>query len=418
MDKRGLASIGKILVLSLIFLLPTQLAYHFWPSWSFVFGIRVDLLTPAVYLTDILVGLLFLIEVITDRKTLFGFLDKYKIFGGFFLVFVILNCAFSISVVVSIYKWLKIIEFSFLIYYFSKQKIVELSNILKTLFYSLITFSLIGVAQFFKGGTVGGILYYLGERSFNIGTPGIALVSLGGIEHLRAYSTFSHPNSLAGFLGGAILLILLSGKLKRNFANFIGVVIILTAFALSFSVSAYLGIFLMFSFYLFSTNTKVFKNIIIAFLSLSIIGSLLLPIFSTSILKLFPAIGQNISQRLDLSYIAGQIISRRFFMGSGLGTFIVNIPLFKGIFSYSWLLQPVHNIFLLVFSELGILGLLSFCFLIYKTLTLLLKNGKLYLLLPIIFTLFTGLFDHYSLTLQQNLLLVSIFLGLSFNITS
>jgi O-antigen ligase len=222
---------------------------------------------------------------------------------------------------------------------------------------------------------------------------------------------------LAGFLGAVSLFVLLSGQLKKNPFNLIGVSIILICFLLSFSISAYLGIFLVFSFYLFSKNRKAFKQIVVTFLFLSIVGSLLLPILSPLILKTFPLVGQNIGQRLDIAFISGKMISQRFSIGEGLGTFLVNIPTFKGIFSYSWLLQPVHNIFLLIFSELGILGLLVFCFLIYKVLVVQLKSKKTYFLLPLIFILFTGLFDHYTLTLQQNILLFDVFIGLSLRIT-
>jgi O-antigen ligase len=404
---RNFDVIEKYLTVLLLFLLPTQLGFHFWPSWAFVFGIRVDLLAPALYLTDVFVLLLILLN-----------LNIFKNFKKYFLiilVFAILNTFYSSSPAESVYKWVKIIEFSYLGFYFAKQNLLKLSPIIQTLFFSSITFSLIGIFQFIKNGTIGGPLYYLGERSFNSGTPGIALVSLNGVEYLRAYSTFSHPNSLAGFLGAVIFFILLSGKLKKNLLNFLGVSIILVCFLLSFSVSAYLGIFLAFSFYLFSGNRKPFKWIVVVYLFLSIVGSLLLPLSAPWILKTFPLVGQNISQRLDLVYIAGSMVSQRFLLGEGLGTFIVNLPVFKGIFSYSWLLQPVHNIFLLVFSEAGILGLLAFCFLIYKVLVAQLKTKTLFLLLPLIFILFTGLFDHYTLTLQQNILLFSIFIGLSFH---
>jgi hypothetical protein len=396
MNKKFLQSIERAIVVLLLFLLPTQLAYHFWPSWAFVFGIRVDLLAPAIYLTDILVLALILLN-----------LNVFKSFRKYFLlilVFAIVNIFYSFSPAESFYRWIKIIEILFLGIYFAKQQVLSLSLIVKTLFFSLFTLSLIGILQFIKGGTIGGILYFLGERSFNLGTPGIALVSLNGTEFLRAYSIFSHPNSLAGFLGASVLFILLSGKLKKNPFNVLGMLIILTCFLLSFSVSAYLGIFLVFSFYLFSNNKKLFKWVILVFLFLSVIGSLILPLMSPWILRAFPLIGQNISQRLDLAYLAGKTASQAFLVGEGLGTLIY----------YSRLLQPVHNIFLLVFSETGIVGLLFFCFLFYKTLVNQLKTKTLYLLLPLIFILFTGLFDHYWLTLQQNLLLVSILFGLSF----
>jgi hypothetical protein len=404
---RKLGRFEKYIVTLLLFLLPTQFAYHFWPGWSFVFGIRVDLLSPSIYLTDILVFMLVLLNL--------EILKKFRKYFLAILVFALVNTYFSVSIPVSIYKWFKMFEFVFLAYYFSQQHILKISSIVKTFFYSLITFSLIGILQFISRGTIGGILYYLGERSFNQSTPGIALVSLNGTDYLRSYSTFSHPNSLAGFLGAALLFILLSGKLKRNVFNFFGISIILVCFVMSFSLSAYLGVFVVFSYYLFSKNRKCFGGIVNFSFLIFILCSLVLPILSPWILSLFPGVGQNISQRLDLAFIAGQVIGDRFLTGSGIGTFILNIPIFKGIFTYSWLLQPVHNIFLLVLTEMGAFGLLVFVYLFVKTFNILIKNKRLYLLLPLIFISFTGLFDHYTLTLQQNILLFSIFIGISFN---
>jgi O-antigen ligase len=412
---RNFKTLEKYLVVSFLFLLPTQLALHFWPNWAFVFGLRVDILAPAIYLTDVFIVALLIFKVFKDKE-FFKPMTSRKTYLGLFVVFAVINCVFSSSPPVSVYRWFKVAEYSFAAYYFFRQDILKLSSVIKILFWSSITFSLIGIFQFLKGATIGGPLYYLGERTFNMGTPGIALVSLNGVEHLRAYSTFSHPNSLAGFLGAVVLFILLSGKLRRSFFNFFGLLIILVSFLLSFSISAYLGIFLAFSFYLFSKNKGFFRRAVITSFFLLVLGSLLLPLLSPWFLERFPFVGQNIGERLDLAYLAGKMISQRFLIGVGLGTFIVNLPLFKGIFSYSWLLQPVHNIFLLVLSETGIVGLLIFCFAVYKTLVTQLKSKTLYLILPVLFILFTGLFDHYTLTLQQNMLLFSIFMGISFNV--
>lgn len=315
---------------------------------------------------------------------------------------------FSTSPPESVYRWFKIFEFLFLGFYFSKQQILKIPEIVKALFLSGVVFSLIGIAQFLLSRTTN-LFYFLGERTFNMATPGIALVNLWGAEHLRAYSTFSHPNSLAGFLGVSILFILLSGKLKKSPLNYLGIMIILVCLFLSFSISAYLGFFLVFSFFMFSKNKKYFKKILLCTFFLFILLSLLLPIFSPWIIQTFPNIGSNIGQRLDLAFISGKVVSQKFWFGEGLGTFIINIPNYQG-FYYSWLLQPVHNIFLLVFSELGIVGLLGFCYFLYK---IFIKNPLVFL-----FIIFTGLTDHYWLTLQQNLLLLSILSGLSFRISS
>jgi O-antigen ligase len=344
-------------------------------------------------------------------------LKEYKKYFLIILVFAVVNCFFSTSQPVSVYRWLKVFEIAFVAIYFAKQRVLKFTPIITTFFVSSVFVSLIGISQFIKGGTIGGPLYYLGERSFNQGTPGIALVSLSGVEHMRAYSIFSHPNSLAGYLGAVILFMLLSGKLKKNIFNIIGVLLILICFVLTFSISAYIGVFFVFSYYLFSRNQKSFKGVVISSFLLFVIGSLFLPLVAPWIIKTFPLVGQNVYQRLDLAFIAGQVINSNFLIGEGLGAFISNIPTYKGIFSYSWLLQPVHNIFLLVFAETGIIGLLAFCYVIFKVLINQLRDKRIYILLPFLLILFTGLFDHYTLSLQQNMLLFGVFVGLSFNDT-
>lgn len=401
-----LKAIEKYLVIVFLFLLPTQLAFHFWPDWAFVFGIRVDYLAPAIYLTDILVLML----VILNFKV-FQIFRKHFLLVLFVLLLAIINCVFSTSPFVSIYKWIKLLELVFVACYFSQQKILSLGLLIKVVFYSLIAFSFIGIVQFVIGGTIGGLLYFLGERSFNLTTPGIALATLGGVDYMRAYSTFSHPNSMAGFLGVGLLFVLLSGKLKKNLFNIIGAVIVFVSLFLSFSLSSYLGMFIAFIYLLLSKNKKYFNKIINLSLIMFILVSILLSILSPWILKNSTNLGQEIVQRLNLAYISGQMINQKFLIGQGLGTFIVNIPEQLGIISFSWLLQPVHNIYLLVFSEVGMVGLLLFSYLIYKTSKGLLLNKKIYLLIPLVFILFTGLFDHYSLTLQQNTFILAFIIG-------
>ena len=102
--------------------------------------------------------------------------------------------------------------------------------------------SFLAWGQVFKGGSLGGIFWWLGERSFNLATPGITLAQVGDHLLLRPYATFSHPNSLAGFL--LVSLLLLWGA-RESFKNkgffklallFLGLTLFLT-----FSFAAYLG---------------------------------------------------------------------------------------------------------------------------------------------------------------------------------
>jgi hypothetical protein len=361
----NLKKVELLILYLLILLLPSQLAYHFWPDWSFVFGIRVDYLSPTVYLTDILiVGLLFIWFI------------RVKVFPKFIFVlvlFAIINSYFSISPIASITKWAKVLELSLFAFYVSKNKsYFQGRNFLVVLSISLAAFSLIGILQFINGGTLGGALYYLGERSFNLSTPGIALENIMGREYLRPYSTFPHPNSLAGYF--SVFLVLYPNLLKVPF--FLSGLVVL----ISGSLSAYLGI----------VGTLLFKNLSRVFLVSVVVISLILPIVSIG------GGGEVVEERMILAKLAGEIISSRFFVGSGLNTFVYN----------NSLMQPVHNIFLLVFSELGIFGLLGFCWLFFKGFARLPK--------VFVFILLTGFFDHYWLTLQQNMVLLALVFGLVF----
>lgn len=373
------AKIEKYLLLLLIFLIPTQLAYHFWPSWAFIFGIRVDFLAPALYLTDILIVYL----IATNFRLIKPFI-KYLITP---LAIAIANIIFSTSTPESLYRWLKIFEMIFFAIYLSKENVLKKNELVGALFYSSILYSLVGLAQFLIGHTIGGIFYFLGERTFNINTPAIALVNLFDRNFLRAYSTFSHPNSFAGYLGIVLILFFTTKYIKRNFLNYFLLIILIVTFFMTFSLGALTAIFLL----------LLFRNREKLGLFTAVISSLLLSIVSPILSKNGYFFSEKILGRLELAQFSGKIISQNFLIGTGLGTFIINIP-------YRFL-QPVHNIFLLVFAETGIFGLLIFSFLL---LTLVKKSPLIFL-----FIIFTGLFDHYTLTLQQNLLLFSLLSGLA-----
>lgn len=354
----------KVLTAVLIFLIPTQLALHLWPSWAFVFGIRVDYLAPTIYLTDILV---FILLVLNFKNLL-----KFKKYIFWLAMFAFVNIYFSTLPFVSLFKWLKVFEYILFAISISSKKIN-----LNILYYSAIFFSLIGILQFLLGHTIGGLLYWLGERSFNLSTPGIALVKISGQDFLRAYSTFPHPNALAGYLG--ICLLLLKDEKKK-----FGLLIIAICFLLTFSLTAFLAVIAVIV--LRKYSSKLFVPVVAA--------SLLMPIVSQQLL-LTANFSKNILERLDLAIISGNLIAQHFWLGSGLNTFVVN--------SSSWLLQPVHNIFLLALSEVGIFGLLLLVFFLQKTVKI----------FPMVFmfVILTGFFDHYWLDAQQNLLLLSLISG-------
>jgi O-antigen ligase len=396
----------KFLFTLLAIILPSQLGLHFWPEWSYLFGLRVDFLAPTLYFTDLIVLLLIILKINL-------FKENYKIWI-ILTVFALFNIYFSGVPELSLYKWLKVAELTALALYFKNKSAEEFGYFINLMYFALVFYALIGIWQFIKGGTLGGILYWFGERTFNSSTPGIALFNYNGRDFLRAYSTFPHPNSLAGFIVVIIILKLFVNYKSAKSLNLTALLIILICFILTASMGAVTGaLFVFFSALLIKKGSieKLFPGLYIWLTAL-------ISVVSTTIdySKIVDTLGfsKNILERLDLTVISGEIISRYYLTGMGLGTFITAIPTIKGMFTYSWLLQPVHNIYLLILSETGIGGLLILCILLFKLLKRSLKIKNYAAFFAMIFIIFTGQLDHYWFTLQQNMLLVAILMGTSF----
>lgn len=400
----------------LIFFLPTQLGKHFWPNFAFVSGIRVDYLSPTLYLTDILIiGILGLWgwgKMINDQWLMVNWLKRYWWVLAIF-IYLLTNALFAQNQGAALYKFLKIIEFGLLGLYVAKNNFL-ITNYQLPISLAVVYSSLIAIAQFLKQSSLGGIFWWLGERSFSAGTPGISLGEFSGKLFLRPYGTFSHPNSLAGFFLVSLILVLgyniqhpTSNRVARWLAATLGTITIV----LSFSRTVWL-IGLMLAFFVIGCRLLRSKKYGLFFISLAIFGA--------SLFWLLPSLeGKSVQERTELTKTATLIIQSAPLTGVGLNNFIVQLPKFwqaKTIY----FLQPAHNIFLLITAETGLVGLVIFLWFLYLTFkklleignkqSLLLRNWKL--VIPLLVILLTGVADHYWFTLQQNQLLLTILLGI------
>ena len=391
----------KYLFQLLVLLTPTQLAYHFWPVQSFIRGARVDYLSPTFYLTDLIIililGLWFLYEIRNKLST--GFNPKIL----FVLLFVLLNIIFAVSPVIAAFKWVKLVMFFLIAFYITRQKNFETTGwFVKPLIISLILVVLIGAGQFILRKSLGGPFYFLGERNFTINTSGISLVYLFGENYLRAYSVFSHPNSLAGYLLVSSILILINTKrllyskqLKNTVVLFASIGLVLT-----FSKTAFITLFfLALGFFTFQKKLIRKKYLSLLFILFSTL-SLFLPAISRFLLTRY-SFPKSIYERLVLADISGMVISENPVIGVGLNNFFLEIPKYAYKYLGFWVVQPVHNIYLPVTSETGILGLIIFVLGVSVCLTNSLKNNKTEVAFALFAIGLTGMADHYWLTLQQ-----------------
>lgn len=355
------------LIIILTLLSPTQLGYHFWPGWSLVNGIKVDYLSPTIYLTDLIFLTILIISFIKFRQAVFP-----KILIAIFLGLSLFSGKGNIASIYWALRYLQIPALAWIIYINGKN-IDIIRCIKKYLFFPLIFSLILEVVQFsIKKST--GWWWIFGERFFSLATPNIATIDLFGQRFLRPYATFSHPNALAGWLL-LVAFILWENKPKRLMA--IGGVL------LTFSRNALLAIFIGAISYFALANKTSIQSII----SFSESASSERAILNQASLRVF----------LDFPIF-----------GIGPGKLLTELPnYFPPGF---WSIQPPHNIFLLILAETGIFGAIILVLALIKIYQIL-KNAPL--LLPGAIAVFsTSLLDHYWLTSQQNRIILGIYLGL------
>ncbi len=369
-----------------LLLLPTQLAYHFWPDFSFIAGIRVDYLSPTIFFTDILLVLVLLLWFFENKRP--------KSFTWKVVLFVLLNIVFSLSPVSTTFHWLRFV-LVFLLYVYVNKNVDDVRKVVLPLCVGIFFTAALSFLQIALGRNLGGLLYFIGERPLGIQQFGVSLMSLGGESFLRPYATFPHPNALAGYAGLVVLFLLSTVKTEKIF-HFTTIVLSSLVVIVSYSQAAWVALLisLLFVNKWSPPVNKVFN--------LFVIFSLALPVcFLFSDFSFIPP-NLSVSQRIELSLISGQTILDFPLFGVGLGQFIRAIPF--GLSQGVWFLQPVHNIPLLVLSEIGVVGSLALYLYAKRWL---MNIDKRYFSL-ILFVLLTAFFDHYWLTSHQNLFLLSV----------
>ena len=117
----------------------------------------------------------------------------------------------------------------------------------------------------------------------------------------------------------------------------------------------------------------------------------------------------SFTRRWQLIKISLKMFLNQPFLGTGWNNFIIRMEKFGQIRGNIRFLQPVHNIFLLLLAETGIIGTSLILIILYQIIK---KRKRVFF--PLLFSiLFLGLFDHYWLTIEQGILTLGVILGLS-----
>jgi len=266
----------------------------------------------------------------------------------------------------------------------------------------------LGIWQFLTQSTFSS--KWLGIASHNSCDLGVSVIeTISGERWLRAYGGLDHPNVLGGLLVIGVLLLIINKifqpKADPPRAGNIQYPIFLIALFFTFSRSSWLaliiGLLSIFIIAIIKKDLFAQKKILQIILVSSIFIFILFNIFQDLVLTRFSnntrLENKSNIERIDSSKESLDIIKDNWLFGVGAGNYVEKIKIDK----YS---QPVHNVFLLVFVEIGIFGLIFFV-----SLLLFAVNSRNIFLLIALFTIF--MFDHYFWSLHFGILLFWLILG-------
>jgi hypothetical protein len=294
--------------------------------------------------------------------------------------------------------------------------------------------SVIGAMQFFSQKEVG--FAWLGEPPLKVskGIGGCINIHTAGrwcfdaiwpnvkciSRLLRTHGTFPHPNVLGGFLLVPMLAVyplFLKEKGKKRWLYLLAFALFFFVLITTFSRAALFGFFLATLFFLILQKfpMRLFKFV------LPLIIVCTLP-FASQLKQRGGVVGAtSISKHSNEERVLFQKIAWNMFLehpvkGVGFQNFVARMDRHAPVGHKEYGRAPVHNIFMLVSSELGSIGLLFFlsflgyvCWQGWKNRNSVWTAALLSLVVGLIFI---GGCDHYLLTLQNGRFVFFLVLGL------
>ncbi len=435
--RKKLSPYKEFLIVSPILVaLGFNIAYHIRISDAYFVGYYINYLDPILHVVDIgvmaaLAGLIFFVGIgklisIPNTKIFFVLLFVFTLFQV--LIFE------QLIVIYLLVRLVLYVSTSWFLLGSIRKEYLDRTGLRSTLFCGVLVGSIlqsgIGILQFLNRRMVG--LSMLGESQINVGGFNTSAVQLPIGYFLRAYGTFPHPNVLGGFLVSALVLIIsqlrfIKSKLKK-YAAIAAIVIIQLGIFVTWSRVAWVLSGLIMIYWIgryIWTEKKNFIKYYIAALFLSV-GLLTLWIFGSSA-SLALAIRSRLitqsglsdiswKQRLELMDKAWKFWKTNPVFGTGLGNFLIRLsedPIYTA--SGIRIIQPVHNIFLLILCETGLVGgsiVIGIIFMFLKYLIPFRSKMPVLISMATIVAL-AGNLDHYLITLPQGLAMIMFLLPLS-----
>jgi O-antigen ligase len=373
----GNINLSFLFLLFFTFTLVFQRKISFISDYSFLEGRYLDYLTYSLYGFEVLLALAFvfwLLEYfILKRKMVLG--DR-NIFLSILAILLtsFLSLYFAYDRNISIYYILVLIEllvfYIFIINQIGNKK--NLHTLLNVFLFAMFLQSVVAILQFGFNQSLG--LTLLGESPLSANLDGVAKTVIDGVKHIRAYGTFPHPNILALFLvvSGIINIYLFKISNNKKYRIYtIGLFLFFTiSLFLTFSRVAWVLAIVFWGYYLFKISnlksqiSNIFKNkrniLISCFFVLLLFC--FVTFFASAIWwridPFLPSTWESLNVRMVV-FEKSWILIKNNIWGIGIGNFVIEIAYQLAGYPV-WMAEPVHNTFILILTELGFIGLLSF----------------------------------------------------------
>jgi O-antigen ligase len=433
------------------FLLPWQTRYIF--HYGTLNNGAWEYGTMALYAIDLLIILLFLVvlaQQIIAKQFLADFKKTYWLPIVILLIISCLSALFAFDVSLAWYRVGQLVLGIIIFYIIATEHTISKAKIWCAFLAGALLQGMLANWQFLTQTTFAS--KWLGMASHIAGELGTSVVvatnNLGVDERwLRAYGSLDHPNLLGGFLAISLLVAVYLIIKRSNVADqalaqsqdhivirsfidkcqifvYISLIIITAGLFFSFSRTAWIGfgvgLIIMFVMYLGGI-----KRMLPALFPIIIITGLLgYQHYQLVIARADPNANlehKSATERIEYAQDSLQLLHNHWLLGVGPGNYGLAVQKEVKPTQSNWYYQPVHNVFLLVFTETGIFGLLAFSWLllflvVFNAKRLLTKTAMFFPLLNIILIivlLIMMLFDHWLWSLHFGTILLWFVLGMT-----
>ncbi len=405
----------RILFLLLVFLIPLGTRITLFASEPLI-----EYQSGFLYVTDLLLAGFVVTTLIGHREKIVPHIILRALLFGMPVLLVLMAFLSILAGGISLHEAYSLVRLVLYVLFFLSACAIPIDSrsYLLTLVAAGCVQAAIAVAQFALQHDLG--LAHIEAGPLNTGIDGVAEFRADHGIFLRAYGTFPHPNTLALFL--SICLIAwwytaweyVAHSTRRLLIEGTAGALLVTGFMMTFS-RAYLAI--MGAGFLFLLLTALrrggrewIQKAVILGASAVVLSVLLLPELSARFS--LSANDTNLAERAFYSDAAFGFIREHPLLGVGLGNFTTALA--QKVQSLEmWMLQPAHNVYLLVASEIGVAGFLVLCALLAYSMASALRSGGAarWSAGMIALLILSGLFDHSLWTLGQGQLLFWVILA-------